>query len=681
MGKETDLIIKLRADTAALRKDLRKAKAQMRGFNKNMSKIGASIQSTMLAAFGGAAILQGIRMAIGHLADFELQMAKVAAISGATEQDLSKLTKNALELGRTTSFTAGEISGLQLELSKLGFETKSILDATEAIQELALVTGEDLAESAKSMAGTLRGFNLEAEESERVSNVMAESFSKSALTLEKFTVGTANSSAIANVMGVTLEQNTARLGALVDANIDASKAGTDLRKIYIDLNKQGISYETALELVARSSNKVATATKLVGIRAAGALVILSQQRDRVKELGRELADTTTEMGGMADKINNTLSIAFERLKSAVVGTVLEGSKFNKWLTKATDLATEFVQRQSETLQETRARNAIKDGADDWKAYAQNNAEATRFINFHKEKLLELKSALTSYELKLRLNGETLNKNTAAYSDLEVPFLRLKASMDGAEKVVETYNTQLEIQTELLKKEEEAARKAAAEIAKLNAQQSAGASVTGASMTTSGLPGVGGVLELPTITSEQMLSAVAENEKMMDLYIESWRRSANELSFINEGLQQTLAASFTGVFDSIGSALAGGGDSFKDGFSKFATIIGQGMQGVGSAMIAWGVAQEAFQKSLTSLNPFVAIAAGAALVAAGAAIKQSNSNMASSASGGGGGGSSRQGFQFDRSGQSIDVSGSFRVEGQDLVLALGEANRQNSRNVG
>ena len=53
---------------------------------------------------------------------------------------------------------------------------------------------------------------------------MAESFSKSALTLEKFTVATANSGAIANAMGVTLEQNTARLGgALVDANIDASK--------------------------------------------------------------------------------------------------------------------------------------------------------------------------------------------------------------------------------------------------------------------------------------------------------------------------------------------------------------------------------------------------------------------------------------------------------------------------
>ena len=74
-----------------------------------------------------------------------------------------------------------------------------------------------------------------------------------------------------------------------------------------------------------------------------------------------------------------------------------------------------------------------------------------------------------------------------------------------------------------------------------------------------------------------------------------------------------------------------------------------MQAVGSAMIAWGVAQEAFQKSLQSLNPYVAIAAGGALFAAGAAIKAQNQNLSSSASGGGTSRSGSGGFAFDRSG--------------------------------
>ena len=64
------------------------------------------------------------------------------------------------------------------------------------------------------------------------------------------------------------------------------------------------------------------------------------------------------------------------------------------------------------------------------------------------------------------------------------------------------------------------------------------------------------------------------------------------------------------------------------------------------------------------------------VAAGAALKRCYQvhHLLGMAGGGSGGGSkSWKAFNYDRSGQSIDVSGSFRVEGQDLVLALGEAN--------
>jgi len=239
VGKETDLIIRLRAQTKQLDKDLKRAKRRMSLFNKNMNKIGASIRNTLLLAFGGAAVLQGIRAVVGTLARFELQMDKVAAITGATASQLDSLERNALNLGRTTKFTATEIAKLELELSKLGFSTSKILASTKAIAKLAQVTDEDLGESAKSVAGTLNSFNLAASQSARVANVMAESFTKSALTLEKFTVGTANSGAIARAFGVSIEGNTARLGALVDANIDASKAGTDLRRIYLDLNKAG----------------------------------------------------------------------------------------------------------------------------------------------------------------------------------------------------------------------------------------------------------------------------------------------------------------------------------------------------------------------------------------------------------------------------------------------------------
>lgn len=689
MASNSDLIIKLRADTKQLSKDLAKAKARMNTFNKNMSRIGRNLQSTMLTAFGGAAVLQGITSVVRNLADFELQMAKVEAISGATSKEVSELTENALELGRTTKFTAGEIASLQLELSKLGFNTQQILESTNAIQQLSLVTGEDLAESAKSMAGTLRSFNLEAEESERVSNAMAESFSKSALTLEKFTVGTANSGAIANALGVTLEQNTARLGKLVDANIDASKAGTDLRKIYIDLNKAGINYDTALELVSQSSDKVATATELVGIRAAGALVILSEQKDEVKQLALELANTNTEMGGMADVINNTLSVSFDKLKSALDGVLKEGSVFNDWLKEATDLATEFVQKSTESISENQFRKAIESGAEAWSKYSQNVETANKFIDFNKDKLDKLRAAVTQYELKLRLSGKTLNENKKEYRDLKAPMLELEAAVKGAEEVVKRHNEQLKIENDLLEKQKKAAKEAKEQLDKLNAIKTAGSAITNQTAVGSNLS-VGGVTK-QTLKADQVEGRIAEAQyaemerRKWAAIVEQAQIGSQMLIDLNNTLAVILAQTGADMIAGFANAI-GAGDGINAAFDVLATVFADGLQRMGKALIQYGVLMIAAKAALS--NPFAniggvgAIAAGAVAVAAGAALKSSISSSGSSTiSAGGGGRGSGAGFSDNRIGQTVSVNGKFVVEGKDLVLAIDNQNRSDGRNKG
>ena len=685
MASNTDLIIKLRAETAQLRKDLSNAKRQMGTFQKSMNSIGASIRSTMLTAFGGVAILQGIKSVISNLAEFELQMAQVAAISGATSAEIDKLTKDALELGRTTKFTSGEIASLQLELSKLGFTSSEILSATNAIQQLSLVTGEDLGESAKSMAGTLRSFNLDAEQSERVSNAMAESFSKSALTLEKFTVATANSGAIANAMGVTLEQNTARIGALVDANIDASKAGTDLRKIYIDLNEKGLSYDTALQLVAQSSDKVATATKLVGIRAAGALVILSQQRDKVKQLALELSDTNTEMGTMSDIINDTLSVSLDKLKSAIDGTIKKGGVFNDWLKDATDALTEFVQRQSETISETQFRNAIEDGVKEWKKYTQNVDTATKFLEFHKGKLNKLKEAVTAYEIKLRSQGKELNENKKEYRDMVAPMLKLEAMMSEATKIVERYNEQLEIENELLKKQQEEAARAARQLLILNTvnNKSRLGMVQGLSLIKdsdfkkefdSGIE----FFDDPDEEAERALEAA-------DKVAQVWRDSVSEIKAQIKELNGIIEGTVENMIAGITATLASGG-GLEAAFGSMLNILGDGLIQLGKALIGFGTIIEAIQTSLKSgllANPVAAVAAGVAAVAAGAALKNAASsilsNTASGGTGGGGGTGGVGRFSQESTGKTIEVVG--KISGRDIALVLANENQNKSRNGG
>ncbi len=89
---------------------------------------------------------------------------------------------------------------------------------------------------------------------------------------------------------------------------------------------------------------------------------------------------------------------------------------------------------------------------------------------------------------------------------------------------------------------------------------------------------------------------------------------------NEGLVTGLSDATSGFAEGIGRALSGGG--IGDAFKAFATGIGDALQAMGKQIIAIGLAAVLAKEALASLfkNPFLAVAAGVALVAVGAALK-------------------------------------------------------------
>ena len=113
--------------------------------------------------------------------DYEFQMAKVRAITGANNTEFKQLSESAQELGRTTFFTAQQVAELQTNFGKLGFTTKEIIDAQEATLQLATATDSDLGRAAIVAGASVRGFGLDASETQRVVDVMAVAFTSSAL--------------------------------------------------------------------------------------------------------------------------------------------------------------------------------------------------------------------------------------------------------------------------------------------------------------------------------------------------------------------------------------------------------------------------------------------------------------------------------------------------------------------
>jgi len=253
-------------------------------------------------------------------------MAQVKAVSGATAEEFKALEANALDLGSSTKFTASEVSGLQLEFSKLGFSAAEITKVTQSTLALAQATGSDLATSAEVAGATLRGFGLDAAETQRVTDVMAASFSSTALDMSSFQDSMKFVAPVAKAAGISIEQTTAMLGALANNGIKGSQAGTALRRIISELGATGGDVAGALKNLAGEGLNLADAKDEVGRSAQSALLVLTENIDVTDELTNSFNNAEGAAGDMAAIMDDTSAGALARMRSALEGAGIEIGK-------------------------------------------------------------------------------------------------------------------------------------------------------------------------------------------------------------------------------------------------------------------------------------------------------------------------------------------------------------------
>ena len=317
MSRVKDLVVNIGASTKGLNKELGKARSAFSRTFGNIQKMGSSLTKSVtlpLAAIGGSAVKV--------FADFEQGMAQVEAISGATDKQFKALTADAKRLGMATRFTATEVSGLQLEYSKLGFTTQETLSATEATLNLAQATGTDLARAAEVAGATLRAYGLDAQETGHLTDVMAKSFSSSALDMEAFGTSMSFVAPVAKAAGVSVEETSAMLAVLANAGIKGSKAGTALRRIFSELSNDGTPLTEQFKRLGQEGLNLADAKDEVGRSAQSALLILSEGAEKIQPLTQELKNADGAAQAMAKTMDDTTTGQIKLMQSAIEGAQL-----------------------------------------------------------------------------------------------------------------------------------------------------------------------------------------------------------------------------------------------------------------------------------------------------------------------------------------------------------------------
>lgn len=221
------------------------------------------------------------------------------------------------------------------------------------------------------------------------------------------------------------------------------------------------------------------------------------------------------------------------------------------------------------------------------------------------------------------------------------------------------------------------------------------------------------LESALVQANGILNQKANEAKLMAIEFNE------QMTTIVQGGLQNMAI---GIGQALGEAITNGGNLAGALASVVLGTLGDMAIQLGTLAIKMGITLEGIVTALKSLNPVVAVAAGIALIALGTVVKSAAGNIAKGGKGGGGGGATSRGPRSgaiaafanggivsgptlglmgeyagarsnpeviapldklkniigDRQAQQVNVGGEFRLNGQDLVVALQRAEKQRGR---
>ena len=338
--QELERLAKEAANANATLNKLDSVGQTLQDVGNKMAGVGKTLTTnvtTPIVAIGAAAVKT--------TADFDAQMSKVQAISGATGDEFDALREKAREMGAKTKFSASEAGAAFEYMAMAGWKTGDMLDGIEGIMSLAAASGEDLATTSDIVTDALTAFGLTAKDSGHFADILAAASSNANTNVSMMGETFKYAAPIAGALGYTAEDTALAIGLMANAGIKSSQAGTSLRKMMTELTGEiKISGDAIGDVVIQTTNadgsmrsfndiimdcrdafsklseseKANTAEALVGKTAmSGFLAIMNASEADLNKLSSAIDNCDGSAEQMAATMQDNLNGQITILKSAL----------------------------------------------------------------------------------------------------------------------------------------------------------------------------------------------------------------------------------------------------------------------------------------------------------------------------------------------------------------------------
>ena len=356
------VVISFRADgTRVVQRDIKKI-----GTSAAASATSAGFLRKALLFVGvGAAV----RNLVKTLAQFEQTLSTVKGVTGATDKQFAQLRDTAKGLGATTRFTATQAGEGLLFLARAGFDVQQSIEAIPGVLNLAQAGALGLGEAADIASNVLQGFRLSVDQTGRVVDVLAKAANSSNTDVLQLGEAMKFIAPVAASAGVSIEDTAAAVGALSNAGIQASLAGTGLRQAILrlaapngkakktlrelgltaaDVDVQTVGLIGAFERLGEAGLDLTDAKDIFGVRTASAALTLANAATEADGSLNRLKDGLDGAAGTAQRVADIMD---DNLNGALlkVGAAFESVKLAIGEAGATTIFTDLALKLADAL--------------------------------------------------------------------------------------------------------------------------------------------------------------------------------------------------------------------------------------------------------------------------------------------------------------------------------------------
>lgn len=203
---------------------------------EKLKDVGSTIEGVGKKLMPVSAVVGGLGVAsVKTAADFDSAMSKVAAVSGATGEELDQLRNKAREMGEKTKFSASEAAEAMNYMAMAGWKSGDMLSGLEGIMNLAAASGEELATTSDIVTDALTAFGLTAEDSGHFADLLAAASSNANTNVGMMGETFKYCAPVAGALGFTAEDTAEAIGLMANSGIKSSQAGTAMRSMMTSL--------------------------------------------------------------------------------------------------------------------------------------------------------------------------------------------------------------------------------------------------------------------------------------------------------------------------------------------------------------------------------------------------------------------------------------------------------------